>query len=66
MKKDAVTTLIIILYIMVFICGMFCGKALIKKSVVDFDERVLHRNLHTEYDYNYCPYCGECIKNIDE
>ena len=47
--------------ILAFIGGMFVGETFFEKYVLDFDERLYHTNLHHQYNYNYCPYCGEYL-----
>ena len=61
MTKDNKIFLVVILLMFAFIGGMFVGKDVLQKYALDFDERLYHSNLHHEYNYSYCPYCGEYL-----
>lgn len=52
--------------VLAFVGGMFAGKDILQKYALDFDAKLYHSNLHHEYNYNYCPYCGEQLGEESE
>jgi hypothetical protein len=61
-KSDYFTVFLLLVF--VFLVGYMGGTSitayLMKKNYKDYDIKVEHHNMST--DYNYCPVCGEKLK----
>jgi hypothetical protein len=59
---------VVLLFVFIYIFGYFGGTLitahLMKKTYKDYDIKVEHHNMST--DYNYCPVCGEKLKESDD
>lgn len=67
MKDRIIMILGMLLGFMCFLLFMFYARGEYIKKVADYDVNKVHVSIHELNDeYNYCPYCGEYIGELED
>ena len=61
MKNYIIVFLSILLFFAIFLCLCFYSRGERIKQIANYDINKEHLIMQESGNYNYCPFCGECI-----